>query len=54
MPRSSCYTSLSKSFSQFETEFDANALCASRSFIFQLARIAEGTEHTLIQARVAR
>ena len=47
--------SLCKSFSQFETEFEKQTRCSSRSFIFQLAKkFAEGTKHTLIHVRLAR
>ena len=41
-------------FSQFETEFDAKRVAQDPSFFNLKKKIAKGTKHTLIQARLAR
>ena len=46
--------SLCKSFSQFETEFDASVLLLKILHFSTCKKMAGGTKHTLIQARVAR
>jgi hypothetical protein len=46
--------SLSKGFSQFETEFDANALLLKILHVSTYKKIAEGAKHTLNQAHVTR